>query len=127
MSDNIIPHMTQQTADGNTLNLEALRQICPQCFTEVKDEETGKPRMAVDFDKLRQFLGDNTVPDRAERYEFNWVGKQEAAREAAYPINKTLRPCKEESVDWDTTQNLYIEGDNLEVLKLLRKRAIRAR
>ena len=73
----------------------------------------------VDFNKLRLLLGDQTVEDAPEVYDFTWVGKRAALREAAAPINKTLRPCPEESVDWDNTQNLYIEGDNLEVLKLL--------
>ena len=75
----------------------------------------------VNFDVLRQLLGDDTVEDATEAYEFNWVGKQEARAEVLRPINKTLRPVKEDSVDWDNTQNLYIEGDNLEVLKLLQK------
>ena len=75
----------------------------------------------VNFDVLRQLLGDDTVEDATEAYEFNWVGKQEARAEVLRPINRTLRPVKEDSVDWDNTQNLYIEGDNLEVLKLLQK------
>ena len=70
---------------------------------------------------MRQLLGDDAVEDAPEAYEFNWVGKQAARAEVLRPINKTLRPVKEDSVDWDTTQNLYIEGDNLEVLKLLQK------
>lgn len=70
---------------------------------------------------LRQLLGDNAVEDAPEAYEFNWVGKQAARAEVLKPIKKTLRPVKEDSVDWDNTQNLYIEGDNLEVLKLLQK------
>lgn len=79
----------------------------------------GEIRHAIDFNKLRLLLGDNTVEDAPEVYDFTWVGKRAAMQEAAAPIRKTLRPCPEESVDWDTTQNLYIEGDNLEVLKLL--------
>ena len=78
-------------------------------------------KRVVDFDILRQLLGDDAVEDAPEAYEFNWVGKQAARAEVLRPINKTLRPVKEDSVDWDTTQNLYIEGDNLEVLKLLQK------
>ena len=70
---------------------------------------------------MRQLLGDDAVEDASEAYEFNWVGKQAARAEVLRPINKTLRPVKEDSVDWDNTQNLYIEGDNLEVLKLLQK------
>ena len=75
----------------------------------------------INFDVLRQLLGDNAVEDAPEAYEFNWVGKQAARAEVLEPIKKTLRPVKEDSVDWDNTQNLYIEGDNLKVLKLLQK------
>lgn len=107
-----------QTPDGSQLNLDALYKICPSCFTESKDKE-GNLKRVVDWAKLRALLGDNAVEDAPEVYDFTWVGKRAAQREAAKPINKTLRPCPEESVDWDTTQNLYIEGDNLEVLKLL--------
>lgn len=78
-------------------------------------------KRVVNFDILRQLLGDDAVEDATEAYEFNWVGKQAARAEVLRPINKTLRPVKEDSVDWDTTQNLYIEGDNFEVLKLLQK------
>lgn len=110
-----------QSADGAQLNLDALYQIAPSCFTEATDPKTGKIKRVVNFDVLRQLLGDDTVEDATEAYEFNWVGKQEARAEVLRPINKTLRPIKEDSVDWDNTQNLYIEGDNLEVLKLLQK------
>jgi len=110
-----------QSTDGAQLNLDALYQIAPSCFTEATDPKTGKIKRVVNFDVLRQLLGDDTVEDATEAYEFNWVGKQEARAEVLRPINKTLRPVKEDSVDWDNTQNLYIEGDNLEVLKLLQK------
>ena len=109
------------SVDGTQLNLEALYQIAPSCFTEVKDEKTGELRHVVNFKTLRQLLGDNTVEDADEMYQFTWPGKQEARREAARPTTKTLRPVVEDSVDWNHTQNLYIEGDNLEVLKLLQK------
>ena len=109
------------SVDGTQLNLEALYQIVPSCFTEVKDDKTGELRRVVDFKTLRQLLGDNAVEDADEMYQFTWPGKQEARREAARPTTKTLRPVIEDSVDWDNTQNLYIEGDNLEVLKLLQK------
>ena len=109
------------SVDGTQLNLEALYQIVPSCFAEVKDDKTGELRRVVDFKTLRQLLGDNAVEDADEMYQFTWPGKQEARREAARPITKTLRPVVEDSVDWDNTQNLYIEGDNLEVLKLLQK------
>ena len=110
-----------QSADGVQLNLDALYQIAPSCFTEAADPKTGGVKQVVNFDVLRQLLGDDAVEDAPEAYEFNWVGKQAARAEVLRPINKTLRPVKEDSVDWDTTQNLYIEGDNLEVLKLLQK------
>ena len=109
------------SVDGTQLNLEALYQIAPSCFTEVKDDKTGELRHVVNFKTLRQLLGDNAVEDVDEMYQFTWPGKQEARREAARPTSKTLRPVVEDSVDWDNTQNLYIEGDNLEVLKLLQK------
>ncbi|MCD8297736.1 MAG: site-specific DNA-methyltransferase [Prevotella sp.] len=110
-----------KSLDNATINLEALYQIAPSCFTEVKDAETGKLRHVINFDTLRQLLGDDAVEDADEMYQFTWPGKQDARREAARPINKTLRPVVEDSVDWDNTQNLYIEGDNLDVLKLLQK------
>ena len=113
--------MKLQSADGAQLNLDALYQIAPSCFTEVADPDTGGVKRVVNFDVLRQLLGDNAVEDAPEAYEFNWVGKQAARAEVLKPIKKTLRPVKEDSVDWDNTQNLYIEGDNLEVLKLLQK------
>ena len=112
--------MELQSADGAQLNLDALYQIAPSCFTEVAAPGTGVKRV-VNFDVLRQLLGDNAVEDAPEAYEFNWVGKQAARAEVLQPTKKTLRPVKEDSVDWDNTQNLYIEGDNLEVLKLLQK------
>ena len=113
--------MKLQSADGAQLNLDALYQIAPSCFTEVAAPGTGGVKRVVNFDVLRQLLGDNAVEDAPEAYEFNWVGKQAARAEVLKPIKKTLRPVKEDSVDWDNTQNLYIEGDNLEVLKLLQK------
>ena len=114
-------HLPLTTEDGTQLNLDALYKIAPSCFTEARDEKTGALRHVVDFKKLRQLLGDNAVEDEPEAYEFTWVGKNAARREAAMPINKTLRPVPESSVDWDHTQNIYIEGDNLDALKLLQK------
>ena len=111
-------HIDMQTPNGTELNLDALYKIAPSCFTEAKGDDGGI-RQVVDFNKLRILLGDNAVEDAPEVYDFTWVGKRAALQEAAAPIRKTLRPCPEESVDWDKTQNLYIEGDNLEVLKLL--------
>ena len=111
-------HIAMQTPDGRQLAIDTLAQVIPSCFTEAKGDD-GELHKVVDFTKLRQLLGDAAVEDAPEVYDFTWVGKRAAMREAAAPIRKTLRPCPEESVDWDTTQNLYIEGDNLEVLKLL--------
>lgn len=98
--------------------LEALRQIAPSAFTEVRDADGSLVRK-VDFEVLRELLGDAILDSDEERFGFHWVGKQEAKRAAAEPIRKTLCPVVEESLDWDTT--LYIEGGNLEVLKLLQR------
>ena len=113
--------MDLTSASGSQLNLEALYQIMPSAFTEVRDDKTGEIAHKINFNTLRELLGDNAYEGADEEYGFKWVGKNAARREAARPINKTLRPCPEESVDWENTQNLYIEGDNLEVLKLLQK------
>ena len=107
------------SVSGTQLNLEALYQIAPSVFTEARDPKTGKTARKVDFDALRALLGDIVMEEGDECYQFTWVGKQAAKAEAARPTNKTLRPVVEDSVDWDNTKNLYIEGDNLEVLKLL--------
>lgn len=101
---------------GRRLNLDALYQICPSCFTETAGEN-GQLKHVVNFEKLKELLGDSAVENAPEVYDFTWVGKRAAQHEAMAPCRKTLRPCPEESVNWDTTQNLYIEGDNLEVLK----------
>lgn len=100
-------------------NIEKIRALFPNAVTEVKrgDEVT----LAVDFDVLKQELADTLIDDRELRYQFTWPDKQKSILLANTPIDKTLRPCKEESVDFDNTQNLYIEGDNLEVLKLLQE------
>jgi adenine-specific DNA-methyltransferase len=108
----------KKSTDGREHNINALYHLFPSCFTEAPDA-SGHVRRAVDWDKLRSLLGEYVEEGEPEKYDFTWVGKRAALREAVAPCCKTLRPCKEESVDWDTTQNLYIEGDNLEVLKLL--------
>ena len=114
-----IEHLNKETTDGTVRNMDALYQLFPSCFTEAKDAISGDMRRVVDWGKLRSLLGEYVEDGEPETYDFTWVGKRAAQREAAAPCRKTLRPCPEESVDWDTTQNLYIEGDNLEVLKLL--------
>lgn len=116
-----IKRLDLNTPDGVQLNMDALYQIAPSVFTESRDEKTGELKRVVNFDALRQLLGDNAVDENRETYEFRWVGKDAAKAEAARPTDKTLRPVVEDSVDWDTTKNLYIEGDNLEVLKLLQR------
>jgi len=100
--------------------LEALRQIAPSAFTEVRGAD-GQLAHKVDFDALRQLLGDAIADTGEECFGFQWVGKQDAKRAAAEPTRQTLRPVVKDSLDWDTTKNLYIEGDNLEVLKLLQR------
>ena len=108
---------TGETKDGTQGNIEELMRLFPQVVTETKDGN-GRLVRSVDFAALRELLGDDTS-ENDERYDFTWAGKKEAMREAARPTRKTLRPCKEESKNWDTTRNLYIEGDNLEALKIL--------
>lgn len=102
-------------------NIARIRELFPNCVTEARDEKTGKLRLAVDFDLLRQELSDHIIEGPQERYRLDWPGKREALALANAPIAKTLRPCREESVDFDTTKNLFIEGDNLEALKLLQE------
>ena len=109
------------SVDGTKINLEALYQIAPSCFTEEKDEATGEIKRVVNFETLRQLLGGDAVDEGEEMYQFTWPGKRAARYEAAESIDDTLRPVPADSVDWDTTENLYIEGDNLRVLKLLQR------
>lgn len=111
--------MKFETPDMTQMNIEKIAALFPNCITEKKDAN-GKITKAVNFDALKQILGDS-IADGDESYEFTWVGKRDAMVEAAKPIRKTLRPCVEESVNFDTTENLYIEGDNLEALKLLQE------
>jgi len=106
------------------VNIDKIAELFPAAITEALDEDKSTPekkvyKKAVNFELLRDMLGDEVAGDEA--YEFTWVGKREAIREAGRPIRKTLRPCVEESKNWDTTENLYIEGDNLDVLKLLQE------
>lgn len=108
------------TPDLTRENVDRLLALFPDVATEFTDPKTGRTERAVDFDALKERLGDVAEGNR-ERYQFTWPGKREAKRLAREPIAKTLRPIKERSKDWDTTQNLYIEGDNLDALKLLRE------
>ncbi len=101
-------------------NIDRIRELFPGCVTEARDEH-GTLKLAVDFDQLKQELSDSIVEGPQERYHLNWPGKREALLTANAPIAKTLRPCREESVDFDTTKNLFIEGDNLDALKLLQE------
>lgn len=117
--------MRMETPDLTAQNVEKIAALFPNCITEMLDEEHSTPdkkvyKKAVNFELLRQMLSGDVV-EGDEAYEFTWVGKKAAIVEANKPIRKTLRPCPEESVDWDNTENLYIEGDNLEVLKLLQE------
>lgn len=111
--------MKMESIDLTTQNIEKIGELFPNCITETIDEN-GKPKKAINFEILKQMLSDDVI-DGDEAYEFNWVGKKAAIVEANKPIHKTLRPCYAKSVDWDNTENLYIEGDNLEVLKLLQE------
>ena len=111
--------MKFETPDMAQMNVEKIAALFPNCVTESKGAD-GKLKKAVNFDMLKQMLGSD-VAEGDESYEFTWVGKRDAMVEAAKPIRKTLRPCVEESVNFDTTENLYIEGDNLEALKLLQE------
>ena len=117
--------MRMESPDMTAQNIDRIAALFPNCVTEMLDEEHSTPekkvyKRAVNFELLKQMLSPDVV-DGDEAYEFTWVGKKAAIVEANKPIRKTLRPCMAESKDWDTTENLYIEGDNLEVLKLLQE------
>ena len=112
-------HMKFETTDLTSANIDKIATLFPNCVTEMRDEN-GKIKRGINFEMLRQMLSPDVV-DGDERYEFTWVGKKASIVEANKPIRKTLRPCRSESKNWDTTENLYIEGDNLEVLKLLQE------
>ena len=117
--------LRMESRDMTAQNIDRIAALFPNCITEMLDEEHSTPekkvyKRAVNFELLKQMLSPDVV-DGDEAYEFTWVGKKAAIVEANKPIRKTLRPCVAESKDWDTTENLYIEGDNLEVLKLLQE------
>ena len=111
--------MRMESVDMTAQNIEKIGTLFPNCITETVDEN-GNPKKAINFALLKQMLSGDVL-EGDEAYEFTWVGKKAAIVEANKPIRKTLRPCKEESENWDTTENLYIEGDNIDVLKLLQE------
>lgn len=112
--------LKMQSRDVVGGNVQKIAALFPQCVTERLDKE-GKPELAIDFDKLRAELSNEVLDEGEERYQFTWPDKRAASRLANTPTTQTLRPCREDSVDFDNTQNLYIEGDNLDVLKVLRE------
>ncbi|MEZ3551683.1 site-specific DNA-methyltransferase [Duncaniella muris] len=112
--------LKMQSRDVVGGNVEKIAALFPHCVAERLNKD-GKPELAIDFDKLRAELSNDALEDGEERYQFTWPDKRVASRLANEPVNLTLRPCREESVDFDTTENLYIEGDNLDVLKVLRE------
>lgn len=113
-------HLKMHSVNKVAENIDKIAALFPNCMTETTDEN-GKVKRGIDFDMLKQELSEYVVEGLEERYQFTWPDKRKAILAANAPINKTLRPCREESVDFDTTENLYIEGDNLEVLKLLQE------
>ena len=115
----IMEKMKMESANITDMNIDKIAALFPNCITETADEN-GKLKKAINFVMLRAMLSED-IAEGDEAYEFTWVGKKAAIAEANRPIRKTLRPCVEESVNWDSTENLYIEGDNLEVLKLLQE------
>lgn len=112
--------ISQETPDLTQGNIAKIAALFPDVVTETRDAD-GNVALAVDFDALRDDLSGEVVDGPRERYQFTWPGKREAKLEARRPIKKTMRPCPEKSKDWDTTENLYIEGDNLEALKIMRE------
>ena len=111
--------LNMHTSDMSQDNIAKIREIFPSCVTEANDELTGRLCLSVDFDHLRQELSGHIVEESQERYRLDWPGKREASRLANAAIANTLRPCRDESIDFDKTENLFIEGDNLDVLKAL--------
>ncbi|MDE6573804.1 MAG: site-specific DNA-methyltransferase [Muribaculaceae bacterium] len=116
----MITKLKMQSRDVMGGNVAKIAALFPHCVTE-RIGKSGTPELAIDFDKLRAELSNDVLDDGEERYQFTWPDKRAASRLANESVNLTLRPCREESVDFDTTENLYIEGDNLDVLKVLRE------
>lgn len=119
----MIEKLKMQTADGVNENIQKIAELFPECVTEVNTASASAPAYAhkIDFDKLKELLSHEIIDDSQERYQFTWPDKRKAIHLANETITKTLRPCREESVDFDNTKNLYIEGDNLDVLKCLKE------
>ena len=113
--------LKMQSHDVIGSNIEKIAKLFPNCVTEVLDNQTGGVKLGIDFEKLKAELSLDIIDETEERYQFTWPDKRAAVRLANTPTTMTLRPCREESVDFDNTQNLYIEGDNLDVLKVLRE------
>lgn len=113
-------HLRMESIDMTKENVQKIAALFPNCVTEHKDEN-GNIVLGIDFEKLKIELGDDIIGENEERYQFTWPDKKKAIREANTATTSTLRPCPEESVDFENTKNLYIEGDNLEVLKCLRE------
>lgn len=118
--------LKMHSPDLTAANIDRIAALFPNCVTETADDKTGTLKRAIDFDQLRQELSDHVVEGPRERYHLDWPGKREALLAANTPIAKTLRPCRGESVDFDMTRNLFIEGDNLEALKLLQETYLNA-
>lgn len=113
--------LKMHSPDLSQENIAKIRDLFPDCVTEARDEKTGKVRLAVDFDQLRQQLSDHIIDGPQERYRLDWPGKRESLATTNAPVAKTLRPCIKESVNFDTTKHIFIEGDNLDALKLLQE------
>jgi adenine-specific DNA-methyltransferase len=118
--------LKMHSPDLSQENIAKIRDLFPGCVTEARDEVTGQLRLAVDFEQLRQELSGHVIESDTERYRLDWPGKREALVLANSPVAKTLRPCSDESVDFGRTKNLFIEGDNLDALKILQKSYIGA-
>lgn len=109
-----------QSFDVIGSNIQKIAHLFPNCVTEHLGKD-GKTELGIDFEKLQAELSNDIIAEGAERYQFTWPDKRAAVRLANAPTTMTLRPCKEESLNFDNTQNVYIEGDNLEVLKILQE------
>jgi len=120
MTKSGLKNLKMESKDISAENIEKIAELFPNVVTEIEDEN-GVLRKGIDFDRLRQELSDDVIEGREERYEFTWVGKRQSIVEGNLPIHKTLRPCMDESLDWENTKNIYIEGDNLDALKLLQE------